>query len=83
MTERHRERPEAVMPAASPGPGSAPAPAPAALRDHAGRALPSGAKRPTIASEALFAGATEVHIEHRGALYRLKQTALGKLILTK
>jgi hemin uptake protein HemP len=36
-----------------------------------------------IPSERLFAGATEVVIEHRGALYRLKQTALGKLILTK
>jgi hemin uptake protein HemP len=42
--------------------------------------------RPTdepIASEALFAGAQEVQIVHRGSLYRLKQTALGKLILTK
>ena len=36
-----------------------------------------------IASEALFAGAREVQIRHRGSLYRLKQTALGKLILTK
>jgi hemin uptake protein HemP len=36
-----------------------------------------------IASESLFAGATEVQILHRGSLYRLKQTALGKLILTK
>jgi len=36
-----------------------------------------------IASEQLFAGATEVQILHRGALYRLKLTALGKLILTK
>ena len=36
-----------------------------------------------IASESLFAGAKEVQILHRGSLYRLKQTALGKLILTK
>jgi len=36
-----------------------------------------------IASEALFAGAKEVQIVHRGSVYRLKQTALGKLILTK
>ena len=36
-----------------------------------------------IASEALFAGAKEVQIAHRGSPYRLKQTALGKLILTK
>ena len=28
-------------------------------------------------------GAAEVQIDHRGALYRLKQTSLGKLILTK
>ena len=36
-----------------------------------------------IDSTRLFAGAQEVQIEHRGVLYRLKQTALGKLILTK
>ncbi len=36
-----------------------------------------------IKSEALFRGATELQIEHRGSLYRLRQTALGKLILTK
>ena len=37
----------------------------------------------SITSEKLFAGATEVQISHGGAVYRLKQTALGKLILTK
>jgi hemin uptake protein HemP len=36
-----------------------------------------------IDSAQLLAGAVEVHIEHRGTLYRLRQTALGKLILTK
>ena len=36
-----------------------------------------------IDSTRLFAGAQEVQIEHRGVLYRLKQTSLGKLILTK
>jgi len=36
-----------------------------------------------VSSEALFAGAQEVLIEHRGLLYRLRHTALGKLILTK
>ena len=36
-----------------------------------------------VSSTQLFAGAHEVLIEHRGALYRLKQTSLGKLILTK
>jgi hemin uptake protein HemP len=36
-----------------------------------------------IKSERLFCGATELQIEHRGSLYRLRQTSLGKLILTK
>ena len=36
-----------------------------------------------IPSEQLFAGAQEVQIDHHGMCYRLKQTALGKLILTK
>jgi hemin uptake protein HemP len=36
-----------------------------------------------ISSESLLAGGNEVCIEHHGAIYRLKQTALGKLILTK
>jgi len=36
-----------------------------------------------ITSEQLFAGAVEVQIDHFGAVYRLKKTALGKLILTK
>ena len=36
-----------------------------------------------ISSEQLLGGAQEVQIEHRGALYRLRQTSLGKLILTK
>ena len=34
-------------------------------------------------SEALFAGAVEIQIDHHGTIYRLKHTALGKLILTK
>jgi len=34
-------------------------------------------------SQALFLGAHELEIEHNGALYRLRQTSLGKLILTK
>ncbi len=46
------------------------------------RGAPAPAFR-AIASEALFGGAGEVRISHRGSLYRLKQTALGKLILTK
>ena len=52
----------------------------------AGGSVPAPSSRrpaPPVASEDLFAGATEVQISHRGSLYRLKQTALGKLILTK
>jgi hemin uptake protein HemP len=36
-----------------------------------------------ISSAQLLRGANEVQIEHHGVLYRLKQTSLGKLILTK
>ena len=36
-----------------------------------------------ITSQKLFAGAHELEITHQGAQYRLRQTALGKLILTK
>jgi hemin uptake protein HemP len=46
-------------------------------------ARPSGHAAARVTSEQLFGGAAELEIEHRGALYRLKQTALGKLILTK
>jgi hemin uptake protein HemP len=31
----------------------------------------------------LFAGAHEIEIQHGGAVYRLRITSLGKLILTK
>jgi hemin uptake protein HemP len=44
-------------------------------------AAPAGTLK--ITSEKLFGGALEVQIDHHGALYRLKKTALGKLILTK
>ncbi len=54
---------------------------------------PAPAPRPTapavpaevlrISSQQLLAGAKEVLIEHHGSLYRLRQTSLGKLILTK
>ena len=36
-----------------------------------------------VSSDALFEGAAELLIEHHGARYRLRHTALGKLILTK
>lgn len=37
----------------------------------------------TLPSAAVFKGETEIGIEHRGELYRLKITRQGKLILTK
>ena len=44
-----------------------------------------GAPRNTrlVTSQQLFAGTSEVQIDHRGVFYRLRQTSLGKLILTK
>ncbi|HET6598513.1 MAG TPA: hemin uptake protein HemP [Burkholderiaceae bacterium] len=36
-----------------------------------------------VSSAQLFGASREVLIEHRGALYRLRKTSLGKLILTK
>lgn len=44
---------------------------------------PTGPGVPRLSSRAIFAGVTEVEIEHNGVLYRLRQTSLGKLILTK
>ncbi|WP_251970230.1 hemin uptake protein HemP [Sphaerotilus microaerophilus] len=41
----------------------------------------SGARR--WSSRELLGMAKEVEIEHEGMVYRLRQTALGKLILTK
>ncbi|MBB4842325.1 hemin uptake protein HemP [Paucibacter oligotrophus] len=38
---------------------------------------------PRFNSEQLLNGAREMEIEHGGSLYRLRLTALGKLILTK
>ena len=38
---------------------------------------------PRISSRQLLGDSKEVLIEHRGAVYRLRETSLGKLILTK
>ena len=51
---------------------------------HAGEGWGEGDRSPRrLTSQQVFAGAVEVHIDHFGAIYRLKRTALGKLILTK
>jgi hemin uptake protein HemP len=56
----------------TPPPKAIPAPPPA-----------DAPKTVRVTSAQLFAGAVEVQIDHFGATYRLRQTALGKLILTK
>jgi len=59
-----------------------PRPAPPSAPTRSDGAAPVRAPK-CVDSAQLFAGATELLIEHRGARYRLKQTSLGKLILTK
>ncbi|MBA3598295.1 MAG: hemin uptake protein HemP [Methylibium sp.] len=49
----------------------------------AGLAATPGAAVRRLVSDAVFAGAAEVLISHHGVDYRLRQTQLGKLILTK
>ena len=52
-----------------------------AQRARAFPACPAESKR--LNSQALFAGKVEIEIEHFSQVYRLRQTSLGKLILTK
>jgi hemin uptake protein HemP len=47
-------------------------------------ALPAvNGPRPRVPSTDILRGNAEVEIDHRGTLYRLRVTSLGKLILTK
>jgi hemin uptake protein HemP len=47
-------------------------------------ALPAATgARPRVPSNDILRGSAEVEIDHRGTLYRLRVTSLGKLILTK
>jgi hemin uptake protein HemP len=50
---------------------------------HAAPPLPAVERPQRIDSALLLRGANELLIDHHGVLYRLRQTALGKLILTK
>lgn len=43
----------------------------------------STAARRQLASRDLLGGGNELHIEHNGEIYKLRQTSKGKLILTK
>jgi hemin uptake protein HemP len=61
-----------------PAPGPA-KPPPIALKAHAPGALSARRWR----SADLFGPAQEIEIEHGHAVYRLRLTSLGKLILTK
>ncbi|MBN8505163.1 MAG: hemin uptake protein HemP [Burkholderiales bacterium] len=45
--------------------------------------LPSKPAAPIVSSHSLLAGRPELLIEHEQQIYRLRQTAQGKLILTK
>ncbi|QTN28857.1 hemin uptake protein HemP [Rhodoferax sp. AJA081-3] len=56
---------------------------PAPVDSSAGHKPSASARVARMPSTALFSGAQEVEIEHHGTVYRLRQTALGKLILTK
>jgi hemin uptake protein HemP len=49
------------------------------------RQMPPRASEParTLASDDLFRGRTEIAIDHFGAVYRLRITRQGKLILNK
>lgn len=50
---------------------------------HAAAHTPAAEQPQRIDSALLLRGANELLIDHHGVLYRLRQTALGKLILTK
>lgn len=49
----------------------------------AGPPSPTARPRPAVPSAQLLRGQNTVLIEHRGAVYELRETRLGKLILTK
>ena len=63
--------------------GSADGAAARAERTSGAAGSPAWARRPVFDSDEIFRGADEVHIVHGEALYRLRRTSLGKLILTK
>jgi hemin uptake protein HemP len=63
------------------GPNSAPPVSDESMRTVASAAV--AAPRPRVASNDILRGSAEVEIDHRGTLYRLRVTSLGKLILTK
>jgi len=68
----------------TPAPSGSTDAAGAASRLHGDAVTPSpGPRVRLITSAQLLAGFPEVQIVHGDAIYRLRQTSLGKLILTK
>lgn len=63
------------------GPRGATAGPEPSLRTVASPAAPGARAR--LPSNDILRGSAEVEIDHRGTLYRLRVTSLGKLILTK
>lgn len=57
--------------------------APAKRPDHRAEVVPDRNRIRTLTSCDLFGRETEIGIEHEGALYRLRITRQGKLILNK
>ncbi len=57
--------------------------APPGAASRAAPAAPLPSVAPSLRSSVLLQGHSVVHIEHNGALYQLRSTRLGKLILTK
>lgn len=70
--------PALAAPAVPEAPAAQPAPAPASTASAS-----ASASTLCVSSARLFGHATEIHIDHHGAIYRLKHTSSGKLILTK
>jgi len=57
-------------------------PPPSIHQQHQHQSVPSASERP-VPSVTIMQGARCVQISHRGVIYRLQETRLGKLILTK
>lgn len=58
-------------------------PRPMAPADRADAQRPRSAPQPRLHSDDLFVAGPVVEIAHGDAIYRLRRTSLGKLILTK
>ena len=64
-------------------PGQPPGPTTPTMAAPPEPALATRDQQRRLSSSALFGNQLEIEIEHGPAVYRLRRTALGKLILTK